>query len=95
MCALDSPAAGGALRRGLVACEFGLAQFELLADRSGDAGTCAQPLVIGPNSRPFRQFDRRSCHRPVDDRDEIAIGDAEMVEQEFPVPAFAGTTKDL
>ena len=59
--------------------------LDLLADRSGDAGTAAQPLVIGLYGRPFRQFDRRRRHGPVDDRDEIRIGYAEMVEQEFPI----------
>ena len=43
----------------------------------------AQPLVIGLHIRPFRQFDRRRRHRPVDDGDEVGIRHAEMIEQEF------------
>ena len=72
-----------ALRRGLMAREFGLVQFELLGGRFRDAGAGAQPLVIGFHVGPFCQLDRRRRHRPVDDGDEIGIGHAEVIEQEF------------
>src|SRR3981081_2441751 len=71
------------LRRRLVPREFGLVQLELLGDRFCDAGARAQALVIGFHCGPFRQLDRRRRHGPVDDSDEISVGDAEMVEQEF------------
>src|SRR6266849_10978695 len=72
-----------ALRRCLVPREFGLVELEFLRDRSGNAGTRAQPLVIGFHGGPFRQLDRRRRDGPVDDGDEVSAGDAEMVEQEF------------
>src|SRR5260370_3036149 len=71
------------LSRRLVPREFGLVQLEFLGDGFGDAGARAQPLVIGFHGRPFRKLDRRRRHGPVDYRDEVGVGDAEMVEQEF------------
>src|SRR5437868_14170202 len=40
-------------RRSFVPREFGLVQLELLGHSPGDAGTYAQPLVIGFHGRPF------------------------------------------
>src|ERR1700736_5662769 len=71
------------LRRRLVARLLGLVQLEFFRDRSRDARPRAQPLIIGFHHRPFCQFDWRGRHGPVDDGDEIGVGDAEMVEQEF------------
>src|ERR1700687_3786993 len=59
-------------RRGLL----GLVQLEFFRDRSRDARPRAQPLIIGFHLRPFCQFDWRGRHGPVDDGDEIGVGDA-------------------
>jgi hypothetical protein len=72
-----------ASRRRFVPGLFGLVQLEFLGHRSGDARTRAKPLVIAFHIRPFRKLDRRRRHGPVDDGDEVSVGDAEMVEQEL------------
>src|SRR4051794_4662206 len=46
---------------------------------SAARGCARNSLDVGP----FCQIDRRRRHGPVDHGDEIGIGDAEMVEQEF------------
>ena len=72
-------------RRCFVPREFGLIQLELLSDRPGNTGPRAQALVVGFHRWPFREFNRRRRHRPVDHRHQVGIRDAEMVEQELAV----------
>src|SRR3954454_7991326 len=68
------------LRRRLLPRLLGLVQLELFRDRLGDRGPLTQAFVIGLHVRPFGELDRRRRHGPVDDRDEIGVGDAELVE---------------
>src|SRR5262245_44644543 len=65
--------------RRLVARKFGLVEREFLRAGLHDARALAHAVVIGLDRGPLREIDRRRRLGPVQDSDEVGVGDAEVI----------------